>query len=88
MEEVTPAKETLIFLSIFCCKLFIVMPGTPAHREAIAKGLIEVPPDEVDEVNDMSTFGRRRWGMARTTGQAFPPGPFMPEYASIEWTGT
>ena len=56
------AAGTDIYLSVFCCKMF--MCTTPNEKQqAISKGLILVPPDKVDEVNDMSLFGRRMWGL-------------------------
>jgi hypothetical protein len=55
---------TRVWLSLFCCDLFLVEPDSDTEKEAIRKGLILVPADKVDEVNDMTKHGRRRWGQA------------------------
>ena len=45
--------------------MYVVEVGSPTEAEAIRKGLIIVPPEDVETVNNMTLHGRRRWGVAR-----------------------
>lgn len=54
-----------VWLSVFCCELFVVEPGSKEEAEAKRKSMILVPPEDVERVRDMTLCGRRRWGLAR-----------------------
>ena len=61
----TPRKR--VWLSLFCCEMYLVEEGSPEEAQAIRKGLLIVPPEDVDTVNNMTLHGRRRWGVARVS---------------------
>jgi hypothetical protein len=47
--------------------MYVVEEGSAQEAEAIRKGLIIVPPEDVETVNNMTLHGRRRWGVARVS---------------------
>jgi hypothetical protein len=57
---------TRVWLSLFCCEMYVVEVGSDLEAQAIRKGLLIVPPEDVDTVNNMTLHGRRRWGIARS----------------------
>ena len=59
------SPERHVWLSVFCCELFVVTPGSDKDDEARRKGMILVPEADVETVNEMSKFGRRQWGLGR-----------------------
>lgn len=56
---------TRVWLSLFCCEMYVVEEGSELEAKAIRKGFLLVPPEDVDTVNNMTLHGRRRWGIAR-----------------------
>jgi hypothetical protein len=68
-------EASRIWLSVFCCELFVVVLGSPAEREAIRKGLIVVPDDDVETVRAMTLHGRRRWFLSHAPPDLVPIDP-------------
>lgn len=70
----TPGS-TSVWLSLFCCEMYVVEDGSEVEAQAIRKGLILVPPEDVETVNNLTLHGRRRWGIARTADPLSPAVP-------------
>jgi len=65
-----PPPSRHIWLSVFCCEMFVVEPGSDKDDEARRKGMILVAEEDVETVRQMSMFGRRQWGLDRMVSDA------------------
>lgn len=63
-----------VWLSVFCCQMYEIEPGSPHEAEAIRKGLMVVPTEQVSVVRAMTLHGRRRWFLSH---EAPCPAPAM-----------